>query len=160
MGLLAKGDDGQKPLWRKFVARQKKLGIKPSTLRDVVESIRLSGSEEWILIEGSQAIAMINAESKIGQSLWETVTQFEGNLKALEIVFATGKLGFDLEPSDTLSGYWSYDEETEKVEFSDGEIKKTSTGLSGLSLESMTLPSPSVNAQPQQKNTTRVRAAG
>lgn len=157
MGLLAKGDDGQKPLWRKFVAKQKKAGVKLSTLRDVVENIRLSGSEEWILIEGSQAVAMINAESKVGQSLWETVTQFEGNLKALEIVFATGKLGFDLEPSETLSGFWSYDEESEKVEFSDGEIKKTSTGLSGLSLESMTLPSPSVSVTPTQSNNTRVR---
>lgn len=158
MGLLGKADDGQKPMFRKYAARIKKSGGKQSEIVETVESIRLSSSEEWILIECTNSLAMLNALSKVGTSFWELVTQFNGEMKALAVVFASGKLGFDVEPHPTDVGYWTYDEEDEKVIFTDSEIKKPTTGLSGLSLESMTLPSPSVNAQTQQLNTTRTRA--
>jgi hypothetical protein len=158
MGLLAKADDGQKPLFRKYAARIKKAGGKQSEIVEIVESIRLSSSEEWIIIECQHSVAMLNALSKAGTSFWELVTQFNGEMRALSVVFAHGKLGYDVEPHPTESGHWTYNEEEEKVIFTDGEIKKTSTGLDGLSLESMTLPSLSVNAQTQLSNTTRVRA--
>lgn len=157
MGLLASKDDGQKPLFRKYAARHKKAGGKQSDILEIVESIRLSSSEEWIIIECTNSVAMLNALSKVGTSFWELVTQLNGEMKALAVTFASGKLGFDVEPHPTDVGHWTYDEEEEKVTFTDGEVKKSLTGLSGLSLESMTLPSPSVNAQPQQVSTTRVR---
>lgn len=160
MGLLEKADDGQKPLFRKYAAKVKKSGGKQSEILEVVENIRLSSSEEWILIECTNSVAMLNAQSKVGTSFWELVTQFNGEMKALAVVFASGKLGFDVEPHPTHTGFWEYDEDSEKVIFSDGELKKPSTGLSGLSLESMTLPSPSVNAQEKPKSTTRTRVAG
>jgi len=158
MGLLQKGDDGQKPLFRKYVARLKKSGVKPSEIFELVESIRLSSSEEWILIECTNSVAMLNAQSKVGTSFWELVTQFNGEMKALTVTFAFGKLGFDLEPHPTESGHWTYDEDEERVTFTDGEVKKPITGLSGLTLESMTLPSPSVNTTPTQFSNTRGRA--
>lgn len=160
MGLLEKADDGQKPLFRKYAARVKKSGGKQSEIIELVESIRLSSSEEWILIECTNSVAMLNALSKVGTSFWELVTQFNGEMKALAIVFASGKLGFDVEPHPTEVGHWTYNEDEEKVVFTDGEVKKPTTGLSGLTLESMTLPSPSVNAQQKQKNTTRAPQPG
>lgn len=151
MGLLASKDDGQKPLFRKYAARVKKSGGKASEILEVVENIRLSSSEEWIMIECTNSIAFLNALSKVGISFWELVTQFKGEMKALAVVFASGKLGFDVEPHPTLTGYWEYDDEEGKVVFSDGEIKKPSTSLDGLTLESMTLPSQSVTTVKKQK---------
>lgn len=157
MGLLKQADDGQKPLFRKYAARVKKSGGKQSEILELVESIRLSSSEEWILIECENSVAMLNAHSKVGSSFWELVTQFNGEMKGLAVVFASGKLGFDVEPHPTEVGHWTYEEDEEKVIFTDGEAKKTTTGISGLTLESMTLPSASENAQVKQLNTTRAR---
>ena len=140
MGLLGDSSDQQKPLFRKWVRTQLRDGVKAEDIKTPVECVRISSSGEWMLIEGSDATALINMDSKVGMKLWETLTQFEGELKVLDIVPAKGKLGFDLEPSTTTNGIWEYDEVEETlvcniVGKSTG--KKKSTTLSKLSLASM-----------------------
>lgn len=112
MGLLTNKDDGKKPLARAFFKKY------PDAKCAVIE-IRLSSSEEWILIETVDFVCLLNAESKVGQTFWNTCQSFEGKAKGLLAVFSKGKLGFDLEPSETI-GYWTWEEER-KVTFS---IKK------------------------------------
>lgn len=109
MGMLSTDDD-QKPLFRTWLKQQKRLGIPEQEIIDTVESIRLSNSEEWILIEGENSVAMINAESKVGKEFWSTIETFNGVLKALQIVPAKGKLGFDLEPKENSAVYWVWED--------------------------------------------------
>ena len=140
MGLLGNGNDQQKPLFRKWVRSQLKDGVSVEDIKTPVECVRISSSGEWMLIEGIDATALINMDSKVGAKLWETLTQFEGELKVLDIVPAKGKLGFDLEPSTTANGIWEYDEAEETLTCSivgKSTVKKKSTSLSKLSLDSM-----------------------
>ena len=109
MGLLQSGDDGKKPLFSQYVKMQKKAGIPIAEVSDRVEVIRLSSSEEWILIECDNSVALINAESKVGKAFWEQIQQFQGKLKGLKVVHAKGKLGFDVEPDDSIIVDWVWD---------------------------------------------------
>lgn len=137
MGLLADQDDGKKPLFRVFCKQQKKLGIPQDEIFDVVETIRLSSSEEWILIEGQRSVAMLNAESKVGKELWDTIAQFTGKLRGLKIIPAKGKLGFDLEPHESLIVDWEWDMD----KLSCVNDKSSSSNFAAkLTLESMQVP--------------------
>lgn len=111
MGMLQDSDDGKKPLFAQYVKTQKKAGIPLDEISDKVEVIRLSSSEEWILIECDNSVALINAESKVGKAFWEQIQQFEGKLKGLKIIYAKGKLGFDIEPDDSITVDWVWDED-------------------------------------------------
>lgn len=137
MGLIADNDDGQKPLFRKWYRQQKKEGYIDSEIRDTVERVKLSGSEEWLIVEGQESVALINADSKVGQHLWGLFQQFAGKqLYALYLLPAKGKLGFDLEPAQELIGFWSND--GGEIVFGDTERPTTGGGLTKISLESMT----------------------
>lgn len=137
MGLISDSDDGQKPLFRKWYRQQKKDGYSDTEIRDTVIRVRLSGSEEWLLIEGRESVALVNADSKIGLKLWGTIQSF-GNkqLLALLIIPAKGKLGFDLEPNPEEVGFWSFD--SEDIIFGEDMNPTIGAGLTNLSLESMT----------------------
>lgn len=132
MGLINSQDDDKKPLFRNWVKIAKKQGLDP--IEDIVDEIRLSASEEWILIEGIESVALLNFESKAGQDLWASLQVFKGELKGLKIVPAKGKLGFDLEIAEDLTVFW---------EWSEGSLsrKKHSTGIQSFqekfSLENM-----------------------
>lgn len=110
MGLLSGAEQDKKPLARSWFKKN------PGQ-SSPVEHIRLSGSEEWILIECVDFVALLNAESKVGKAFWKNCQAFNGKAKGLECLPAKGKLGFDLEPSE-LIGYWEWDGEN-KVEFLD-----------------------------------------
>lgn len=151
MGLLGNLDDGQKPLCRKYFAALKKSGVKTDKIKDIVEKIKLSGSGEWIIIEAENCVALMHADSKVGSYFWETINTFSGKLKALELIPAKGKLGFDLQPSETLSGEWEVDESEEEVTFSTEGVKKPIGGIGIISLKTMQVTSPSVKTD--SKNT-------
>lgn len=146
MGMLEQNDDGQKPLFRVWAKRKAKSRVKPENIFDVVISIKLSSSEEWLIIEGKESVALLNAESKAGTKFWDTVKTFEGKLKSLKLIPAKGKLGFDIEPMDKPT-VWNYDPDEERVYTSDflsqnGNLGK-GTSLSSLSLDSMKMSSAS-----------------
>lgn len=111
MGLLnTRHDDVEEKLpFRQFVKEERKAKKPEEEIFDKVELFILSKSEEWIIIEGTKSKAFINAKSKVGTGLWQTVTQFDGFLKGLKIVPAKNKLGFDLEPIDETCK-WDYQE--------------------------------------------------
>ncbi len=102
MGLLGKqsGND-DKPLFRNWAKKQ-------SDAFDPIISMKLSRSEEWIIIEGESSIAFLSAESKVGKGFWEQAQQFEGEAFGLMLVPAKGKLGFDIEVM-TVKGFWETD---------------------------------------------------
>lgn len=126
MGLLQSEDDGKKPLFSQYVKAQKKAGIPIAEVSDRVEFIRLSRNEEWILIECDNSVALISAEGKVGKAFWEQIQQFQGKLKGLKVIYAKGKLGFDIEPDDSIIVDWEWDgeklscveEKSSSVEFS------------------------------------------
>jgi hypothetical protein len=127
-------------LFRKWIREQKKAGVPAEEIKDILISVKLSSSEEWLILEGQESKAFLYAESSVGRNFWETLCTFSGELKALEIVPAKGKLGFDLEPSETEVGYWKYFDEDEEVTCAIGsaEVKKRkSSGLSELTLAAM-----------------------
>ncbi len=138
MGLLASDDDGQKPLARKYFNRLKKEGVPLSDRKSTIEFVKPSGSGEWIIIEAQECVALLNANSKVGEQFWEFVQTLHGKeLSGLEIYEAKGKLGLDIQPNHAVTGYWSYDSSEDKVEFGS---KKSSgnSGLTNLSIEAMT----------------------
>lgn len=102
MGMLGKqnGND-DKPLFRNWAKKQ------PDAF-DPIISMKLSRSEEWIIIEGENSIAFLSAESKVGKGFWEQAQQFEGEAFGLMLVPAKGKLGFDIEVM-TVKGFWETD---------------------------------------------------
>jgi len=150
MGLLEqdKKQDDRKPLFRVWAKRQKKAYPKNSNMwEDIITSIVLSSSEEWILIEGRCSVGLISAESKVGISFLEIVEKLDGEMKALKLVPCGGKLGFDIEVDETEICIWS-DHESK-----DGKVNnffdhgaggmKESTSLKSLTIEAMTLtPAP------------------
>lgn len=138
MGLLGDSGDGQKPLARKYFAQLKKQGVALEDRRSSIESIRLSSSGEWIIVEAEDCSGLINAESKAGSTFWAFCETLHGKeLSGLAIYEAKGKLGFDIEPDHSRIGYWSHEASEDKIEF--GSKKATGTsGLTGLTLESMT----------------------
>lgn len=140
MGLINQEDD-KKPLFRVWVNRKKKAKTKPENIKDLVISIRLSSSEEWVLIEGKESVALLKADSKAGQDFWEFATTLEGELKQLLLIPAKGKLGFDVIPGDGKLCTWEFDEDANRVfnNFftSSGGSGKESPGLKSLTLEAM-----------------------
>ncbi|MEW6498658.1 MAG: hypothetical protein AB1589_40090 [Cyanobacteriota bacterium] len=138
MGLLGQEGDGQKPLARKYFNQLKKQGVAMEERKSPIESVRLSGSGEWIIIEAEDCSGLINAESKVGETFWSFCQTLHGKqLSGLEIFEAKGKIGFDIQPDLSRTGYWSFDSTEEKLEFG----KKHTTGNAGLitlSIEAMT----------------------
>lgn len=118
--MLAGHKDDRKPLFRQWSKEN------PSCT-DVVEHIRLSASEEWIMLECSECVALISYQSKVGQAFWQQVLQFQGKSLGLEVIPAKGKLGFDVQPS-AIPGVWEWVDDN-KVEFSDGLNVPFRTGL-------------------------------
>lgn len=97
MGLISdntKNNNDDLMLYRKYVQQQKKLGV--SEIVDNVLTIQLSSTEEWILIKTKEALALINAESKLGKTLWNEFKKFNGEGGELLIIPDKGKIGFDL----------------------------------------------------------------
>lgn len=135
MGLLATNDDDQKPLAARWF---KKAG---KDARSTVCKIKLSSSGEWIIIDCLDCVGLLSAQSKVGVALWQIVTQFEGQLRTLEIKYARGKIGFDLEPgTETTTWHTNLldDEVTCEVDptFAGGDTTGT-PGIATLSLENM-----------------------
>lgn len=157
MGFLQGAEDGKKPLFSQYVKAQKKAGIPIAEISDRVEVIRLSSSEEWILIECDNSVALINAESKIGKAFWEQMKQFEGKLKGLKVIYAKGKLGFDVEPDDSIIVDWVWDEErlsciNEKSGYVEFSRKLTLENMQpNLSSESNGKPSSTTSASRSKK---------
>lgn len=138
MGLLAGNDDGQKPLARKYFNQLKKEGVPSEDRKSTVEFVKISGSGEWVIVEAQECVALINANSKVGEQFWEFVQTLHGKeLSGLEIYAAKGKLGFDIQPNHAVTGYWSYESSEDKVEFGS---KKSSgnSGLMNLTIDAMT----------------------
>lgn len=139
MGLLqaTDDDDNQKPLANKWIKRVGK------DATDTVQRIKLSSSGEWIIIECTQCVALLNAQSKAGKGFWAFAIQLEGELKKLHLKYAKGKLGWDLEPGEETT-QWSVnldDEEITCAEWDDflaGGSGATS-GLTSLTMEMMSL---------------------
>jgi len=141
MGLLASADDDKKPLFSVWASRQKKAKVKAELIRDVIIMIRLSASEEWILIECKESVALLNAESKVGKAFWKIVEGLDGEMKALEIVPSKGKLRYDIEVSKTLTCTWEEREEGEGKQNNffgqDGGNTKEKNSLGSLKLSDM-----------------------
>lgn len=138
MGLLGNDGDGQKPLARKYFNQLKKDGISLEDRKSPVESVRLSGSGEWIIVEAEDCSGLINAESKAGSVFWEFCQTLHGKeLSGLEIYEAKGKLGFDIQPDHSRIGYWSLDESEDKIEFGK-KLAGGTSGLTSLTIEAMT----------------------
>lgn len=110
--MLSSGDDEQKPLFRKWYSQAKKTGRKDLAL--IIESIRLSSSEEWIIVETEENIALINAESKLGSQFWENLQKFKGEGIALKIFPSKGKLGFNIDFCEDVKRFYIWEED--KVE--------------------------------------------
>lgn len=120
MGMLANQGNDRKPLFRQWSKEN-------PNCTDVVEHIRLSASEEWIMLECSECVALISYQSKVGQAFWQQVQQFQGKSLGLEVIPAKGKLGFDVQPS-AIPGVWEWVDDN-KVEFSDGLNVSVRTGF-------------------------------
>lgn len=149
MGLLEKDDD-RKPLFRAFVKAKKKEGVDVSAIASVIKNIRFSNSEEWLILECQECIAMINAESKAGIAFWEFVQSLEGKLKALVVIPAKGKLGFDVIPAENLTGTWVQEKNEESVSFFlEGEEAGSNGTFTQLTIEAM---QPSSQSSVQVKN--------
>lgn len=104
MGLLESGNDNQLLLYRKWLALNKSREDKTQ----LVCNIALSNSGEWILIKTDESLALLSAESKVGQQLWEELQKFSGKAKALIIYPVKGKLGFDLDFHETKTTLYQW----------------------------------------------------
>lgn len=104
MGLLNSGDDKQLLLYRKWLNANKSRTDKTQLVRNIA----LSSSEEWILIKTDESLALLSAESKIGQQLWESLKEFSGKGKALIIYPEKGKLGFDLDFHESKTAIYEW----------------------------------------------------
>jgi hypothetical protein len=140
MGLLASSDDDKKPLFRTWYKQALKNGSDKTNLQDIVISIKLSSSEEWIIIEGKSCVCLISAESKAGVKFWEFATQLTGKLNCLLIKYAKNKLGFDIEIDTTQQTTW-YQDENDKVTNDfflafNGSVKETDS-FKGLTMAKM-----------------------
>lgn len=144
MGLLGNEQD-RKPLFRVWAKQKKKASKSPNpTITDIIHCIKLSSTEEWIIVEGKESVLLINAESKVGNDFWQFATQLSGNLKQLIMIPANNKLGADIEPLDGKFCNWTYDGNDGIVynNFFDstGGNKSDSPSLSKLTLEAMKKP--------------------
>lgn len=151
MGLLSSQDSARKPLASKYFSRLKKEKTPAEDMYDVIHKIRLSGSGEWIMIEGEHCTALLHAESKVGQDFWAFATQLEGELKALKLIPSKGKLGFDVVVHDDLVTEYHYDslEDVVSTDFLEdyGGMMTTGGLSSGLKIQDMLPPSnPSLTA--------------
>lgn len=137
MGILNQGkDNNELLLYRKWVNANKSLADK----NQLVTSISLSATDEWILIKTLESVALLKVESAIGADLWQNLKQFNGKAKALVIYPAKGKLGFDLDFSDTEIAYYTWVEE----ELIIGKKQKTVTnGISAINWKKAQLSSKS-----------------
>lgn len=147
MGLLGDSGDGQKPLARKYFNQLKKSGVSLEDRKSPIESVRLSGSGEWIIVEAEDCSGLINAESKAGTVFWEFCQTLHGKeLSGLEIYETKGKLGFDIQPDHSRTGYWSFEASEDKLEFGKKSTGGTS-GLTSLTIEAMTPKSVSTSGR-------------
>jgi len=143
MGLLEKDDD-KKPLFRAWVKAQKKEGVDVTSIASVIKNVRFSNSEEWLMLECEDCVAMIHAESKAGTAFWEFVQSLEGKLKALVVIPDKGKLGFDVIPAENLTGTWVQEKNEESVSFFlEGEGHGNSGVFTRLTMDNMQPSSPS-----------------
>lgn len=143
MGLLANSDDDKKPLFRVWYNQKLKTKVKVDSIFDVVCQIRLSASEEWIILEGVNSVGLINANSKGGKVIIKLLDNLNGEMKALTLVFAKNKLGFDVIVSSTLTCIWEENDSQNGVinNFFANATGNTSvkTSLDTLKLEDMTI---------------------
>lgn len=124
MGLL--GDANQEQdliLWRKWVKQNKEKAKTPQ----LISSISLSNSEEWIMIKTTEALALLNAESAIGKELWQNLQKFGGQGLALVIYPASGKLGFDIDFDEAKKVWYSWDEDVLTITAKQGKKKASLT---------------------------------
>jgi len=152
MGLIgpSEDDDKQKPLANKWFKRVGK------DATDTVERIKLSGSGEWIVIHCTQCVALLNAQSKAGKSFWAFAIQLEGEYKILQLVYAKGKLGWDLEPGDRTT-QWSVNLDDEEITCAEWEDflaggSGVTGGLTTLTLEMMSSSPAASNPATRTRN--------
>ena len=134
MGMLGQdANDDKKPLFRKWLSNQKKLKSGKQTI--AIESIRLSASEEWILIETEECVGLLSALSSVGQEFWNNLQEFEGQGIGLKLIPSKGKIGFDVEFNEGKKVYYIWDENTLNLSTTK-KLKSTSgTSLSTLTWE-------------------------
>lgn len=155
MGLIDQSDD-RKPLFKAFTNRQKKAGIPLAKVSDLVLKIKFSSSEEWLMIECKSSMGLLKAESKAARAFWEFCTTLDGELRALIMIPAKGKIGFDIITCDKTVCEWTYDSDDEVVYNSffnppDGSLTAT-TSLDKLTLEEMRKPVASLNPAKARRN--------
>lgn len=117
MGMLEKKTEkqqkkkSQKADFRDWVKWQIEEGKAQAMMYDIVESIRITSSEDWIMIIGRETKAFVWADSDVGKAFWNEVQKFDGKAKALKIIPAPGKLGFDIEIHESEEGFWLQENE-------------------------------------------------
>lgn len=142
---LLKNDNDDKPLVRKWFKEQRAKGLSDSEIMAVVDSIRLSSSDEWIIIETSTCVALIKAESKVGQEFWLLAQKFNGKARALIVVPDRNKLGFNVEMHEHDTGYWANYEGEVVYSKTKAKVKGSDFGISWEAMQKPVTP-PSVNA--------------
>jgi len=130
-----------KPKFRAWVARQRRAKVAENNIQDIIWSIKVSASEEWLVIEGKNSMAFLSYEGQAGIKFWDFAMSLEGDLKALLLIPAKGKIGFDIVMDDTQRTTWEYDEVENQVVNSffltAGGNGNKKTSLTGLTLAGM-----------------------
>lgn len=144
MGLIA-DDNDKKPFFRVWAKRKLKAKTKPENIKDILISIKLSSSEEWLILEGKETVSLLSAESKAGLKFWEFCQQLEGELNTLIITPARNKNGFDVEVNPKAQTVWYQDVDADRV-YNDFFLKETGkvSGTDSLSTLSMDKMKPSM----------------
>lgn len=149
MGMLSQQDDGQKPLFRKWCIQARKEGKKSLLLP--IENIKLSSSEEWIIIEATEAVALLSAESKLGREFWKNLESFNGEGIALNIHFSKGKLGFDVDFDEKRKCYYIWDDGVLHLSAKKTLITNSQSNLSGLTWEASQQKLERLSSKPSSK---------
>lgn len=143
MGILNKSEgNSQKPRFSEYIKHFKKSGGNPEEVALQIESVRLSHSEEWIIIESSECSALIHSNSICGSEFWEVCQTLSGRGRALLLVSTRDGKDFDVEVDEQVTGYWSQGEN--EVYFSIKKPRKSSPKLS-ISSESILLKEDAVS---------------
>ena len=131
--MLGNGDDEQKPLFRKWYKQAKQ--NKREDFTQIITKLKLSSSEEWILIETDECMALLNAESKVGSTFWKNLQSFDGQGLALKIFPVKGKLGFDIDFHENVKRYYIWEDETLHVSEKKSLESNSATTMTSLTWE-------------------------
>lgn len=149
MGMLNQEDNGQKPLFRKWCVEARKAGNKHLSLP--IEKIKLSSSEEWIIIEATEAVALLSADSKSGREFWKNLESFNGQGISLNIHFSKGKLGFDVDFDEKRVCYYIWNDGVLYLSPKKTLATDSQNSLSGLTWEASQQKLETLSSKPSSK---------